>query len=1025
MKRLVSLFFLLCAITSFAQETFPYNGIRPKDVTLDAYVHATVWIDFQTKIDNATLLVEKGKVVSCTANGPVPAHAVVHEMKGRTLYPSFIDMYSDYGLPKQEGESQGPGRMRGQGEQTEKGARGWNMAIKADKRAAAVFSPNADAAKEYRDAGFATVLTHSMDGIARGTSALVTFNPVAQFGLLKADAAAHFSFSKGSSTQQYPSSLMGSIALLRQTYCDVNWYKAGGSKEERNLSLEAFSQSEKLPQIFEANEKWNILRADKVGDEFGVQYIFKGGGDEYQRLDEIKATNGALILPLQFPAAYDVSDPYLTRLISLEEMKHWEMAPSNAFLVYQKGIPFVLTTHGLSDKKDFLPNLRKAIQRGLPETEALKALTNNPAAWLNVSDQVGALKTGMWANFFVTNGNVFEEGTLILEHYVQGDRNVVNDDKNVSLNGKYEFVAPGLRLQFDVQLGAAESQTKATAKGVYQHAAEGNKSLVTDTVAMEMKIAIESKQLTISIQPDSASKPLGVLRLAGSVDGDNWYGSGQNGQAAWFDWTATRLGNLEEKPKKEKAKTEQTFGEVIFPFTAYGSSKMPEAENVLYKNITIWTCEQEGKFEGDVWIKDGKIAAVGKNLAATGAVVVDAKDKGWHITPGIIDEHSHIALASVNEGTQASSAEVKEGSVIWPDDIDIYRQLSGGVVAAQLLHGSANPIGGQSALVKLRWGQSDQGMLIEGADGFIKFALGENVKQSNWGDFSTDRFPQTRMGVEQVYYDHFIRAKEYGEKWKSYQATQTSKSKRSVLQPAPRRDLEMEALLEIINSKRFITCHSYVQSEINMLMHVADSMGFRINTFTHILEGYKVADKMKAHGAGGSTFSDWWAYKMEVKDAIPFNAAIMHKMGITVAINSDDAEMARRLNQEAGKTVKYGGVSEEEALKMVTINPAKLLHLDARMGSIKVGKDADVVVWSAHPLSIYAEALNTYIDGKCYYSKEKNELREKEIEAERQRLINKMLESKANGDATQMPMMKHKRHFHCDTEDQSSTILLR
>ena len=1023
MKQLIALCFALFSIAAFSQETFPYNGIRPKEVTLDAYVQATVWIDFQTKIENATLLVEKGRVVSCIANGPVPAHAVVHQMQGRVIYPSFIDMYSDYGLPRQEGEQ--PGRMRQPAESTEKGAKGWNLAIKSDKRAALLFSPQQEVAKEYRDAGFGSVLTHSMDGISRGTSAVVTFNPIAQLGLLKADAASHFSFSKGSSTQQYPSSLMGSIALLRQTYCDLNWYKTGGNKEERNLSLEALAQYDKLPQIFEANEKWNILRADKVGDEFGIQYIFKGGGDEYQRLDEIRATNGCLILPVQFPAAYDVSDPYLTRLISLEEMKHWELAPSNAFLVHQKGIPFVFTAHGLTDKKEFLPNIRKAIDRGLPEQEALKALTHTPASWLSMGDQIGALKAGMWANFFVANGNIFEEGSSIIEHFIQGERNAVSDDRNVRFNGKYNFIAPGLNLDFEVQFGAAESQTKATAKGIYQHAAENNKSLVTDTVSMEMKIVLESNQLTITIQPDSASKPLGVLRLAGLINGNTWSGSGQNAMSSWFEWTATRKSALDEKAKKEKAKKIQEVGTIIYPFTAYGAPQLPEMENVLYKNITIWTCEKEGKVEGDVWIKEGKIAAVGQGLTAPGAKVIDAKDKGWHITPGIIDEHSHIALASVNEGTQASSAEVKEASVLWPDDVDIYRQLSGGVVAAQLLHGSANPIGGQSALVKMRWGQSDQGMLIENADGFIKFALGENVKQSNWGDFATDRFPQTRMGVEQVYYDHFIRAREYGEKWKNFQSASASKSKRSVLVPAQRRDLEMEALLEIMNAKRFITCHSYVQSEINMLMHMADSMGFRINTFTHILEGYKVADKMKEHGAGGSTFSDWWAYKMEVKDAIPFNAAIMHKMGITVAINSDDAEMARRLNQEAGKTVKYGGVSEEEALKMVTLNPAILLHLDSRMGSIKVGKDADVVVWSAHPLSIYAEALNTYIDGRCYYSREMNEEREKSMELERQRLIAKMLESKNNGEPTQLPAMKHKRHFHCDTEDQSSTILLR
>jgi imidazolonepropionase-like amidohydrolase len=402
-------------------------------------------------------------------------------------------------------------------------------------------------------------------------------------------------------------------------------------------------------------------------------------------------------------------------------------------------------------------------------------------------------------------------------------------------------------------------------------------------------------------------------------------------------------------------------------------------------------------------IDKGKIISVGKNINAGDAKVIDGKGK--HLTAGIIDEHSHIALTrGVNEATQSVTSEVRIGDAIDPTDIDIYRQLAGGVTTSQLLHGSANPIGGQSAIIKLRWGKTAEEMKFEGADGFIKFALGENVKQSNWGERNTIRYPQTRMGVEQVYYDAFIRAKEYEQKLKS-----SSKDKLVV-----RKDLELDALVEILNKKRFITCHSYVQSEINMLMHVADSMGFKVNTFTHILEGYKVADKMKAHGAGGSSFADWWAYKYEVIDAIPYNGAIMNKVGITTAFNSDDAEMARRLNQEAGKAVKYGNVPEEEALKFVTLNPAKLLHIDNRVGSIKTGKDADMVLWSDHPLSIYAKAEKTFVDGIAYYDIEKDVVLREEVTRERARLIQKMLTEKKVGNATQKPEKKEKKHYHCD-----------
>ena len=330
-----------------------------------------------------------------------------------------------------------------------------------------------------------------------------------------------------------------------------------------------------------------------------------------------------------------------------------------------------------------------------------------------------------------------------------------------------------------------------------------------------------------------------------------------------------------------------------------------------------------------------------------------------------------------------------------------YRNLSGGTTSIQILHGSANPIGGRSAIIKLKWGENAENLIYKNSPKFIKFALGEYVKQTRSN--TSHRFPQTRMGVEQVFVDYFQRAKEYDLLKKSGQPY--------------RKDLEMETLAEILNKERYISCHSYVQSEINMLMKVAEKFNFNVNTFTHILEGYKVADKMKEHGVGGSTFSDWWAYKYEVNDAIPYNAAIMHNAGVTVAINSDDREMSRRLNQEAAKTVKYGGISELEAWKMVTINPAKLLHIDDRVGSIKVGKDADVVLWSDHPLSIYAKAEKTIIDGKVYFDIKDDERKRAAIKLEKAKLINLMLKEKMGGGKTQLPKKRRDRNFHCDTKE--------
>ncbi len=521
------------------------------------------------------------------------------------------------------------------------------------------------------------------------------------------------------------------------------------------------------------------------------------------------------------------------------------------------------------------------------------------------------------------------------------------------------------------------------------------------------------------------------IRLSGFAAGDQWNGVGEDSEGNALSWTAPlqKQAGQETKADSTKKKELGKVGTLLYPFTPYGWSEAPQQETLLFKNATVWTNEQEGKLENaDVLIRAGKIAQVGKGLQDPAAKVIDATGK--HITAGIIDEHSHIAAASINEGGQSVTSEVRIADNLNPDDINIYRQLSGGVTSSHILHGSANTIGGQTQLIKMRWGASDEGLKFEGSDGFIKFALGENVKRSS-STQGNNRFPDTRMGVEQVLTDAFTRAKDYEKALQEASkpmGTIEAKGKKGT--PAAvnpystvRRDLELEALVEIMNKKRFITCHSYVQSEINAAMKVGENLGFKFNTFTHILEGYKVADKMKAHGVAASTFSDWWNYKMEVVDAIPYNATIMSKVGLNVAINSDDAEMARRLNQEAAKSVKFGGMSEEDALKMVTLNPARMLHVDQRVGSIKAGKDADLVLWSDHPLSIYAKAEKTLVDGIVYFDREKDTQLRKQQAAERTRLIQKMLGEKRGGGPVAPPAPSYSVLMNCGDHDHTHGIL--
>lgn len=995
MKKLLLLITVstFCLSTRFyAQQTFPQNGVYDEREGLFAFTNATIYQSYNKKLDNATLLIRKGKVVGVGQLLEIPPQTVVIDLQGKTIYPSFLDLYSGYGLPEVKPAQRGRGGP--QMLSNKDGAYSWNQALKPEFRAHEHFKVDDKAAKGLLKSGFGTVLSHHMDGISRGSSTLIALGQENEHeGILKEKVAHHLSFSKGSSTQNYPSSLMGCIALLRQTNYDASWYKT--QSEETNISLEAWNELQELPQIFEVGDKLEALRAAKIGEEFGIQYLIKGSGNEYQRLEELKATGSAFIIPLDFPDAYDVEDPFEAQQVSLTQLKHWEMAPGNAGRLAAAGIDFALTAHGLKKPGDFQSNVIKAIEAGLSEEQALKALTQTPAALIGATDLIGSLEPGKYANFFISSGNYFKKDCKIYQHWVNGQVEQFADLDAPWGLGEYELVVDGQSLRLLLREDAESPKMKIK---------------MNDTSEVDVSYKYSKGLLTLSYTPNGTKEK---VRLSGTVQAKKWSGEGQDTKGNWLAWKAAYKGPLKEDGKKKNKKSRKTsnevaeeIGKITYPFTAYGWERQPQQTTYLIKNATVWTNEEEGILENtDVLIRDGKIAAIGKDLSDRSATRIEGN--GMHLTPGIIDEHTHIAASrGINEGTQASSAEVRIGDVVNSEDINIYRQLSGGVTTAQILHGSANPIGGQSAIIKMRWGFAPEKMKFEEADGFIKFALGENVKQSNRSSQYRVRFPQTRMGVEQVYADHFTRASEYG-------------TLKATGKPY-RKDLEMEALLEILNSERFITCHSYVQSEINMLMKLAERFGFTVNTFTHILEGYKVADKMAKHGAGGSSFADWWAYKFEVYEAIPYNGALMHNQGVTVAFNSDDAEMARRLNQEAAKAVLFGGVPEEEALKFVTLNPAKLLHIDDKVGSIKVGKDGDVVLWSDNPLSIYAKAEKTFVDGIKFFDREEDLKLREVVQAERARIIQKMLTVKQKGGNTRPAAMRRTySHYHCDdVEDE-------
>ena len=982
MRKLFIILILFSVLSVNAQEYFPVNtSVKTSKNTMVAFKNATIYVNSKNVIKKGTLLIKDGKVISVGKSVRIPEGTNSIDLNGKTIYPSFIDIYSDFGIKKPKRNF-----SRGRRPQYDAERKGyyWNDHIRPETSSYSFFKFDSKKSKEYLKAGFGVVNTHLQDGIMRGSGLLVSLNPHSNdaYRILDDNSGQYLSFTKSvKSRQAYPTSRMGAMALLRQTYLDANWYENGKMKN-KDLSLQALNKHKNETQIFETGNHIDAVRADKVGDEFGIQYTIVGSGDEFERIQDIKNTNAKFIIPINFRVAYDVADPLLAQHIDLGEMRKWNQEPSNLNVLSNHGITFALTTHKLKSVSTFHKNLRKAIKYGFNKKNALAALTSIPAEILG-NDKIGNLNIGSYANFIITSGDVFDSKTTIHENWVQGDRNIINDMNIKDITGDYVL-----------RVNNQEYNLSISGKGANQKG-----KLMIGNEKIKSTFAFKNNWISITINNIGT-----YTRILGKVSNssDKMNGTAFDSSGNQTSWTALRIDK--EKENKKKIKTNKNHSIVLHPVSypniGYGNFTQPKQQTILIKNTTVWTSESDGILTNtDVLLKNGKIIQIGSNLKYANALIIDGKGK--HLTAGIVDEHSHIAASAINEGGHNSTAEVTIEDVVDPTDINIYRNLSGGTTSIQILHGSANPIGGRSAIIKLKWGENAENLIYKDSPKFIKFALGENVKQSRSN--TSYRFPQTRMGVEQVFTDYFQRAKEYDLIKKSGQPY--------------RKDLEMETIAEILNKERYISCHSYVQSEINMLMKVAEKFNFNVNTFTHILEGYKVADKMKEHGVGGSTFSDWWAYKYEVNDAIPYNAAIMHNAGVTVAINSDDREMSRRLNQEAAKTVKYGGISELEAWNMVTINPAKLLHIDHRVGSIKVGKDADVVLWNDHPMSIYAKVEKTIIEGKIYFDIKEDERKRTAIKLEKAKLIDLMLKEKMGGAKTQLPKKRKDRNFHCDTKE--------
>jgi len=962
----------------------PAVGLRDNKPQVHALVNARIVTAPGLEISRGTVVLRDGMIVSVGAEVTVPADARVWDLAGKTIYPGLIDAYSQASVELPKG-----------------GSPHWNSLITPQLNVGDHYQPDNALHKKMRSQGVTARLVAPDSGIIKGTSSVVlTGDSESLASIIASHVAQHVRLTapRGRGRDSYPNSPMGAVALARQTFYDADWHHRAWSAHEGDSTVPRPARNDALVAlrsasdggglfIFDAMNELYYLRADRVAREFGLRAVMLGSGHEYKRIEAIKSTGRAVILPLDFPKPPNVATAEAVLNARLDRLMHWDIAPENPGRLDKAGIKIALTSHGLSDQTNLLAAVRTAIERGLGSDAALRALTTAPAEIFGVSDQMGTVAQGKLANLIVTDGPLFAKKTKLHAVWVQGKRFELIAQPRLDVRGTWRVrvtSADGKSQAIVIQLTGEQASklggshhpesgkhAKSTTKLVkptlhdaqfqtsFDVAKLGRKGKAQLTAVVSIPEAGTPAWTGFVVWPDGQRDPLTAERIS-TREEDTAKKDATEKDESKKDESKKDGENESEEESAEKPAPTASFA-VNFPLGAFGRDAPPAMPaGVLFKNATIWTCDAAGVLQNaSVLIGNGKILAVGHDLTVpAGTVVIDCQGK--HISPGIIDCHSHMATdGGVNESAQAITAEVRIGDFIDADDINIYRQLAGGVTSSNILHGSANPIGGQNQVIKLRWGALPEAMKFSEAPAGIKFALGENVKQSNWGDDYTTRYPQTRMGVEQIMRDEFNAARTYHQRWQDW-----NKNHQGL---PPRRDLELDAVAEVVNGKRWIHCHSYRQDEILALIRTLDDFGIQIGTFQHILEGYKVADAMAKHGAMGSSFSDWWAYKFEVYDAIPYNGALMHNAGVVVSFNSDDRELARHLNHEAAKAVKYGGVPADEALKFVTLNPAKQLRIDQHTGSLTTGKHADLVVWSGSPLSIFSRCEQTWIDGRKYF----------------------------------------------------------
>ncbi len=929
-------------------------SLAPAPAKVTAIRDATVVVGPLLTIPNGTVVLRDGLIESVGPDPTVPAGAEVIDGKGLVVYAGFIDARTRLGLPDTKrppeaqklAEGEKPDFMREAPPFMEQANR---KGLRPELDAAELVALSEADLKAAHRAGFAVAVTAAGDEYLSGRAVAVTLSGAARRNaLLKAKVGLHASFRTYGTG--YPGTTMGAIAHLRQTFLDAQHYarvwaahQPGRPRPAIDPALEALQPvlRGELPVFFEADGEREILRAIALSEEFGFKLTVVGGAEAYRLAPTLRGKGIPVVLGLRLPKdppkKADEDEP---EKLKRERERLREEQTRCAFALFQARVPFCFSSASVP-AGDVLGNLQKLVERGLPADAALAALTTSPARLLGLSATHGTLQRGKAANLTVLTAPIGDKKARVRYVFADGAKFEYDPKKpaggkpEIEIAGKYRFTARAPQGPFEGTLEI--KQSGADLEGTISTPA-GDAPIrgTVDGKSFEFSFTQRIQERSVEFSVKGEKKGEG---LAGNV-------TGPLGEA---EWTAA--------PEEEQAigfAGQDTLSDGDVEIDADRVPKTKTGGNVLIRNATILTVSDAGTIEGgSILVRDGKIASVGRTVPESGgATVIDAK--GLYVIPGIIDCHSHIANeGGLNEFTQSVSPEVRVRDVLDPRDVAIWRASAGGVTAANILHGSANAIGGQNAVIKLRTGRAPADLLFHDAPRGVKFALGENPKQSNFTQNRGKRFPNTRMGVEAVFRRAFTEARAY------------EKSLRE--DPLARRDLRLEALLQILKGEILVHCHCYRADEILMILQVAKDFGFRVASLQHVLEGYRVAPEIAAAGAGASTFSDWWSYKIEAYEAIPHNAALMTQAGVCVSVNSDSHEQIRHLNVEAAKAVKYGGLSEREALALVTLNPARQLGVDRFAGSIEVGKDADLAVYNGHPLSSYSRCVMTFVEGEVAF----------------------------------------------------------